>query len=568
MRLRGANYIVRILELLEAETLFAYPGGAILPIYDALATTSLDNVLVRHEQSASIAANAFGRLKGKPGFCLATSGPGATNLVTGIADAYADSVPMLAITGQVGSNLIGTDAFQETDITGICIPITKKTYLITDIKEAKDIFLDAYRVAIHDRPGPVLIDIPKDVQNAFIDLDEDWESTITPPTKNQPYSVTSSQLEEAKNMVAAAKKPLIIAGHGVLMAEAEDELREFIKRENIPVISTILGIGAVEHDNPLYFSWLGMHGMKYANLAVQKSDLIIALGIRFDDRITGKLETFAPKAKVIHVDIDPSENSKNVKANVFLHADLKRLLKECPDTRNDFNIIEREDWVEHLTELKAEYPLKEPQTDKFTEISALGIMEKQLPEDAVITTDVGQHQMWSAQYLRRMQPNHFVTSGGLGTMGFGLPAAMGAAAAKPNNEIWCVTGDGSFQMNLQELVTCVQENYPIKVLLLDNNYLGMVRQWQEAFYAKNYSGVELLNPDFVKLAEACGVKGIRATNFEELDKAVKDAKAHDGPCLIHAAVPREENVFPMVPPQTSLDDTLYYPEEEKKKQNK
>lgn len=562
MKLRGADYIVRIIELLEADTLFAYPGGAILPIYDALVGTKLKNVLVRHEQGASLAANGYARLKNKPGFCLGTSGPGATNLVTGIADAYADSIPMVAITGQVATDLIGTDAFQETDITGICAPITKKTYLIRDIKDAEATFLDAYRVAIHDRPGPVLIDIPKDVQNAFIDLPDNWESRVTPPKKNQPFSVTTAQLEEAKELVASAKKPLIIAGHGVLMAEAWNELRTFVNRENIPVISTILGIGAMEYDHPLYFSWLGMHGMKYANTAVQKADLIIALGIRFDDRITGKLDTFAPKAKVIHVDIDPSENSKNVRANVFLHADLKRLLRESPDTRNDFNKIERADWIATLTELKEKYPLKNADNDKFTEITALSVVEAKLPEDAIICTDVGQHQMWSAQYMKRMKPNHFVTSGGLGTMGFGLPAAMGAQAAEPKKEVWCITGDGSFQMNSQEMVTCVQEKWPIKILVLDNAYLGMVRQWQEQFFTKNYSGVSLLNPDFVMLAEACGVRAVKATTSEDLEKAVDMAKAHDGPVLIHACVPREENVFPMVPPGTSLSDTLYYPDKD------
>lgn len=563
MKLRGAEYIVRIMELLEAEHLFAYPGGAILPIYDALANTKMHNILVRHEQAASIAANAYGRLKGKPGFCLATSGPGATNLVTGIADAYADSVPMIAITGQVATTLIGTDAFQETDITGICAPITKKTYLITDLKDAKDIFMDAYRVSIHDRPGPVLIDIPKDVQNDFIDLPNNWEKSITPPVKNQPYSVHSYQLEEAKKLVSEAKKPLIIAGHGILMAEAWEELREFVSRENIPVISTILGIGAMEHDNPLYFSWLGMHGMKYANDAVQNCDLLIALGIRFDDRITGKLNEFAPNAKVIHGDIDRSENGKNVRTNVFLHADLKRLLRECPDTRTPQNKKYREDWINYLNALRDQYPLKVADNSKFNEISALSTLEKTLPDDVVVTTDVGQHQMWSAQYIRRIQPNHFVSSCGLGTMGFGLPAAMGAIAAKPNNEVWCISGDGSFQMNTQELMTIVQEKWPIKILLLDNTYLGMVRQWQEQFYDRNYSGVELVNPDFVKLAEAYGVKAVSAKTLSEFDDAVAMAKAEDGPFLIHAMVHREENVFPMVPPQVSLSDTLYYPEDKK-----
>lgn len=559
MKLRGADYIVRIIELLEADYLFAYPGGAILPIYDALAKTSLNNVLVRHEQAASLAANSYGRLKNKPGFCLSTSGPGATNLVTGIADAYADSVPMIAITGQVATTLIGSDAFQETDITGICIPITKKTYLITDISQTASVFLDAYRVAIHDRPGPVLIDIPKDVQNAEIELADDWEKSIVAPQRNQPYNVHRDELEAARVLTKDAKTPLIIVGHGVLMAEAWDELRDFVKREQIPTISTILGIGALEHDNPLYYSWLGMHGMKYANEAVQKADVIIALGIRFDDRITGKLDEFAPNAKIIHVDIDESENSKNVNADVFLHADLKRLLAECPDTRTAENKISREEWIAHLDEQRGQYPLKKADYSKFTEISALSLLEEQLPSSAVISTDVGQHQMWSAQYLRRLEPNHFVSSCGLGTMGFGLPGAMGAQAAKPDNEVWCITGDGSFQMNIQELITCVQEKWPIKILLLDNTYLGMVRQWQEQFYERNYSGVELTNPDFLKVAEAYHIKGVCATTVEEMKAAVKQAQETDGPFFIHARVPREENVFPMVAPQTSLSETIYYP---------
>lgn len=560
MKLRGAEFIVRIIELLEADYLFAYPGGAILPIYDALASTSLNTVLVRHEQGASLAANAYGRIAMKPGFCLSTSGPGATNLVTGIADAYADSIPMVAITGQVATTLIGSDAFQETDITGVCIPITKKTYLIKDLKDAIHIFMDAYRVSIHDRPGPVLVDIPKDVQNAFIELPDNWEESVKPPQKNQPYQVKREELAAAKELTSKAKKPLIIAGHGVLMAEAWDELREFVSRENIPVISTILGIGAMEHDNPLYFSWLGMHGMKYANDAVQDCDLLIALGIRFDDRITGKLDQFAPNAKVIHCDIDMSENSKNVRTDVFLHADLKRLLKECPDTRTPDNKSLREDWIEYLNGQREKYPLKKADFNEWNEITAISVVEKSLPDDAIICTDVGQHQMWSAQYFQRMKPNHFVSSCGLGTMGFGLPAAMGAQAAAMDKEVWCVSGDGSFQMNVQELMTCVQEKWPIKILLLDNAYLGMVRQWQEQFYDRNYSGVNLQNPDFVKLANSFYIKSVKASNTEELEAAVKEAQATDGPFLIHAVVPKEENVFPMVPPMASLSDTMYYPQ--------
>lgn len=562
MKLRGAEFIVRIIELLEADYLFAYPGGAILPIYDALANTSLNTVLVRHEQGASLAANAYGRIAMKPGFCLSTSGPGATNLVTGIADAYADSIPMLAITGQVATTLIGSDAFQETDITGICIPITKKTYLLKSLDEAIEVFLDAYRVTIHDRPGPVLIDIPKDVQNAEIELPDDWEEQVKPPVKNQPYQVHREDLFAAKDLLSQAKKPLIIAGHGILMAEAWDELREFVSDENIPVVSTILGIGAMEHDNPLYFSWLGMHGMKYANDAVQECDLLIALGIRFDDRITGKLDEFAPNAKVIHCDIDVSENSKNVPTDVFLHADLKRLLDECPDTRTSENKAWREDWVSHLHGLKEKYPLRKANFSQWNEVTALSVLEEKLPDDAIICTDVGQHQMWSAQYLRRMQPNHFVSSCGLGTMGFGLPAAMGAQAAAMDKQVWCVSGDGSFQMNVQELMTCVQEKWPIKILLLDNAYLGMVRQWQEQFYEKNYSGVNMQNPDFVKLANSFHIPAVKATDVDELKEAVKTAQVTDGPFLIHAIVPKEENVFPMVPPQTSLSETMYYPKTE------
>ncbi len=560
MKMRGAEYIVRMIELLEADTLFAYPGGAILPIYDALASTSLNNVLVRHEQGASLAANAFGRVMGKPGFCLATSGPGATNLVTGIADAYADSVPMIAITGQVATTLIGSDAFQETDITGICIPITKKTYLITDINNAKDAFLDAYKVSIHGRPGPVLIDIPKDVQNAEIELSDNWESDIVIPKRERTFNVHREQLFEAREILAAAKKPLIIAGHGVLLAEASKELREFVTRENIPSISTIMGIGALQDNDPLYFSWLGMHGMKYANDAVQNSDLIIAMGIRFDDRITGKLDEFAPNAKVIHVDIDESENNKNVRTDLFLHADLKRLLAECPDTTTDENKTVREDWVSFLTSEKNKYPLKTPDFKKLTEISAIAKLEQAMSKDAFICTDVGQHQMWAAQYMTRLNPNHFVSSCGLGTMGFGLPAAMGIQAGFPDHEVWCITGDGSIQMNIQELVTFAQEGYPIKILLLENTYLGMVRQWQEQFYAKNYSGVELLNPDFKLLAEAFGVKSARVDNMEDFEVALKTARETDGPFLLHAMVPREENVFPMVPPMKSLSETMYYPE--------
>jgi acetolactate synthase-1/2/3 large subunit len=564
IKLRGAEYIVKIIELLGAKDLFAYPGGAILPIYDALAFSKLNNVLVRHEQGASFMANGYARVAGEPGFCLATSGPGATNLVTGIADAYADSVPMIAITGQVKLDLIGTDAFQETDITGICIPITKKTYLITRLEDAENIFRDAYQTAISGRPGPVLIDVPRSVQGEFVSLDEDWESKFVKPTAIPVQAYSKADIANAVQLLAAAKKPLIIAGHGVLLSKAWNEVRAFVAQEQIPVVSTILGIGALEHNDPLYFQWLGMHGMKYSNQAVQEADLIVAWGIRFDDRITGRLDDFAPNAKILHVDIDKSEQGKNVKTACFIHGDLKLAIQDIGTTKNASNSIDRAAWLTHLNQLKNEYPLQQVDFAKFGEATAIKVLEEALSDDAIISTDVGQHQMWTAQYCLNLKPNHFLTSGGLGSMGFGLPAAMGAQAARLNHEVWCITGDGSFQMNLQELITCVQEGWPVKVLLLDNNYLGMVRQWQEQFYAKNYSGVELLNPDFVKLSEAFGVKAVEATNTEELRAAVQLAQNTKGPFLIHARVLKEDNVLPMVAPGASLSETIYYPVKTKK----
>ncbi len=564
MILRGADYVVKILEVLDAGHLFAYPGGAILPIYDALAYTKLNCVLVRHEQAASFAAQGYARtLVRKPGFCLSTSGPGATNLVTGIADAYADSIPMIAITGQVPTNLIGTDAFQETDITGICLPFTKKTYILKDLSKAEDIFREAYELSINGRPGPVLIDIPKDVQNAEIEVDDDWEEKFVQPVFQSINNVAPTAIDKAIDLLIGAKNPLIMAGHGVLLGDAQEELRKFMKTEQIPAISTILGIGALEHDNPLYFSWLGMHGMKYANEAVQEADLILALGIRFDDRITGKLETFAPNAHIIHVDIDESEGSKNVPTKAFLNADVKEVLNMLPSTITKKNRFYREDWIDHLNQKRNKYPLQKPDHNVFNMMTALDMLNKYAGEDLIVATDVGQHQMWAAQYMRKMKPNHFLTSGGLGSMGFGLPAAMGAKAAQPNKPVWCVSGDGSFQMNLQEMITLVQERWNVRILLLNNTYLGMVRQWQEQFYERNYSGVDVVNPDYTKLAEAYGIKCRTVSNAKDYMAALEEADKVEGPFLIHAQVVKEDKVLPMVPPMAGLDDTLYYTDIEK-----
>ncbi len=566
IQLTGAEYIVKILELLKADPLFAYPGGAVLPIYDALAHSNIKSVLVRHEQAASFAAQGFARTKvNKPGFCLSTSGPGATNLVTGIADAYADSIPMIAITGQVASNLIGSDAFQETDITGLCLPITKKTYILKDLSQAAQIFKEAYEITINGRKGPVLIDIPKDIQNAEIALEDNWEEQFEQPSYKALYNAHPPAIDKAIDLMCKSKKPLVIAGHGILLSDACEELRKFLEEEHFPCISTILGIGAVPNDHPLYFSWLGMHGMKYANDAVQECDLLIALGIRFDDRITGKLETFAPNAKIIHVDIDESEGSKNVPTNVFIHADLKTLLKGFPKTSTSTNVDWRKDWVIELEQKKADYPLKKAEANRFTMINTLEYLNDNSPKDTFVVTDVGQHQMWASQYMQNIAPNHFITSGGLGSMGFGLPAAMGVQAGNLDSEVWCISGDGSFQMNLQELIVLVQEQWPVKILILDNTYLGMVRQWQEQFFDKNYSGVELVNPDYLKMAKAYGIESARVQNMDEYSKAVETAQYHNGPFLIHALVEKEENVFPMVPPQASLSDTMYYPENKEKK---
>lgn len=562
VKLRGANYIVRILELLEIKDIFAYPGGQILPLYDAIPFSSMRHILVRHEQAAAFAAEGYARVTGKPGVCLATSGPGATNLVTGIADAWADSIPMIALTGQVGLHLIGTDAFQETDSTGICGPITKKTFLLKHLNDAKKILIESYRISMTGRPGPVLIDIPKSIQESFIELDEGWENDVKVPKIERISNIDQAQMDKAIDLLKSAKKPLIIAGHGNLLSESWEEIRDFVKKEHIPAVSTILGIGIFESSDPLYFSWLGMHGMKYANDAVQNADVIMALGIRFDDRITFKLDKFAPNAKIIHVDIDKSEYGKNVPTHSFIHSDLKVFFQNVPSSISEENKADRVAWVDHLQGLRKRFPIKPANTSKFDMITALSVLKEKLPEDAIVTTDVGQHQMWSSQYIDKIKPNHFLTSAGLGAMGFGFPAAMGAQCAKLDTEVWSISGDGGFQMNLQELITLVQDNFPVKVLILDNNYLGMVRQWQEQFYKRNYSGVDLLNPDFVKLVEAYHIPAVLAENAEDFEAAIIQAQNHKGPFVIHAKVLKEENVLPMVAPGTSLSDTIYYPEDQ------
>ena len=554
----GAKLVLECLDLLDSGTIFGYPGGAVLPLYDALNDSQVKTVLVRHEQGAALAANGYGRVTGLPGFCVSTSGPGGTNLVTGIADAFADSVPMLAITGQVGSGLIGTSAFQEVDITGIAMPITKGTFLIRSIEEIPEVLTKAYHLALEGRKGPVLIDIPKDIQAGEAQIPADWKTHFQKPRPDQVVQIDKSEWDKALELGQAAQKPLIIAGQGVYLSDAVDEVRDFVEKEQIPLISTIHGIGILEHDHEMNFGWLGMHGMYYANIAVQECDLIIALGIRFDDRITGKLDTFAPKAKVVHIDIDPAENAKLVAPLSFIHSDLKYALQHWPTTLNEQNQSHRMVWQSYLDDLRRQYPLYNAlNTERFTQIAALQVLNQYMDPDAYIATDVGQHQMWAGQYLNLKQ-RRFITSGGSGTMGFCLPAAMGIQEARPEEEVWAISGDGSFMMNLQEMMTCVQENYPIKILVLDNAYLGMVRQWQEQFYKNRLNGVNLSNPDFSVLAKAFGMPTFQVHSEEDLATAIEQAQAIQGPVLIHAVVVKDDKVLPMVPPGKSLSETLYY----------
>ncbi len=553
MKMTGAQILVECIKKEGVDVIFGYPGGAILPVFDALYDADIKLVLVRHEQGASHMADAVGRTTGKPGVVMATSGPGATNLVTGIATAFMDSAPMVAITGQVRSYLIGNDAFQEADVIGITRPITKHNYLIKDVKDIARITKEAFYIAKTGRPGPVLIDFPIDISQHVAEFE--YPKKVSIRGYNPPKAANPQNVDAAIEIIQKSKKPVLYVGHGAIISNAAKELYNFAKKSNIPVTTTLLGLGAYPEDDTLSLKMLGMHGTYYANHAVQESDCLIAVGARFDDRVTGKVSEFATKAKKIHLDIDPSSVSKNVEVDCYVIGDAKQILSEMTKKIKKLKI---NPWHKQLNEWKTKHPLKYTQGEKEQLKSQYVIEEitKRCDRGTVVTTEVGQHQMWTAQFWNYTKPRTNVTSGGLGTMGFGFPAAIGAAFAKPGKDVWCIAGDGSIQMNIQELATAVDHELPVKIAILDNNYLGMVRQWQEIFYDKRYSYSYIPGPDYVKLAESYGALGLRATKKHEVPEIIKQAQEYKGPVILHFKVQQEDNVYPMVPAGKSNSEMI------------
>ena len=557
MKLKGSEIICESLLREGVDVLFGHPGGAILPFYDALwAYPQLRHILVRHEQSAAHAADGYARITGKPGVCVATSGPGATNLITGIMGAKADSIPLVAITGQVARAAMGTEAFQECDICSIASVCTKRTFLVMSANDLARTVREAFRIAQEGRPGPVLIDVPRDVQ-----LEEAEFEYPTPAAVSEP--VLSDELMEnihkAAELMNQAERPVIIAGHGIVNSRAFDELLALAERSGIPVINTLLGISGFPRNHPQSLGMLGMHGMYWCNMVVDQADVLIGLGMRFDDRVTGRVSGFAPHARIIHLDIEATQVGRIVPAEVPLVGDARPVLQALTPL---VERVERPEWMATIASLRAQHPsLAVPASDALLPQQVLMEMNEAIQRDdnAVVVTGVGQHQMWAAQYLFLDQPNSFVTSGGLGAMGFEVPAALGAQVGRPDATVWSVAGDGGFQMTLQELVTAVQEKLPIKIAIFNNGYLGMVRQWQEMFFEGHLKEVPMPGPDYVKLANAYDIPALRVEHQEDVADALRQAQEYDGPFLIEFVVERETNVFPMVPPGGSLADTLEDP---------
>ena len=549
--IKGARILLECLSRLGIKEIFGYPGGAVIPIYDELYSfKDIKHYFARHEQGAVHEADGYARSTGKVGVCLATSGPGATNLVTGIMTAHMDSIPLLAITGQVTSTLLGKDAFQESDIVGITVPITKNNYLVQDIRELPRILKEAYYIASTGRPGPVLVDIPRDIQLEEIPYDEFkklYEQEFELEGYNPVYEGHKGQIKTAIKMIKDSKKPLIIAGAGILKGHAYDELKEFVDKTNIPVAMTLLGLGSFPGNHELALGMIGMHGTTYANYAANEADLVIAAGMRFDDRVTGNPLKFLPNANIIHIDIDPAEIGKNKLIDVPIVGDLKNVLAEL---NRKIPKLSHTKWLDEVAKLKKKYSLtfRKTEEDILIPQEILFEINKLTKGEVIVATDVGQHQMWSAQFIKFNNPYSILTSGGAGTMGFGLPAAIGAQVANPDKKVLAIVGDGGFQMTFQELMMVKEYNLPVKIFIINNSYLGMVRQWQELFNDRRYSSVDLsYNPDFIKIGEAYGIKSIQLKTKKDLKKHLKKILESNEAVLVECIVEKEENVYPMIP---------------------
>jgi acetolactate synthase I/II/III large subunit len=559
MKRTGAQIIWESLVREGVTDVFGYPGGAILPAYDAMLDFPIRHILVRHEQGATHMADGYARASGRVGVAVATSGPGATNMVTGIATAMLDSSPIVCITGQVGSKVIGSDAFQETDITGVTLPITKHNYLVTRADEVAPAIREAFEVAKSGRPGPVLVDITKDAQQSSCEFD--WDAAVPmPPAFRPDLSPARADYQQAIDLINGARRPLILAGHGITMSGAMDRVRAFAELADVPVTSTLLGIGSFPASHPLDLGMMGMHGEAWVNMAIQEADLLIALGMRFDDRVTGNVKTYALNARKIHVDIDAAEINKNVKVDVGLVGDLGHVLEELmPGVQRG----DRAEWIAYIRELRGGSAVRDirnmPDSGHLYAAHVIHDLWHATKGEAVVVTDVGQHQMWEAQYYRHEKPRTLITSGGLGTMGFALPAAVGAKVARPDAEVWVVAGDGGFQMTMAELGTIAQEHIDVKVAIINNGYLGMVRQWQEFFYERRYAATPLINPDFAKIAEAYGLQGRTVTQRADVIPTVEEARSRRGTVVIDFRVEQEDSVYPMVPAGADLHAMIRRP---------
>jgi acetolactate synthase-1/2/3 large subunit len=559
MELTGAQIMMEVLKEEGVDTIFGFPGGAVIDIYDELAKTDIDHILVRHEQGAVHAADGYARAGGKTGVCLVTSGPGATNTVTGIASAYMDSIPMVIFTGQVPTQLIGNDAFQEVDIVGITRPCTKHNYLVQSIEEFPKIIKEAFYLAKSGRPGPVLVDIPKDITKISMDYQSLEEVRLK--SYNPTYNPNMKQLRKVIGLIEQSKRPVIFAGGGIILSQAAAELTQFAQKTQIPVTTSLMGLGAFPGTDPLWLGMIGMHGTYRANMSTGACDLLISIGVRFDDRVTGKTDAFAAQAKIVHIDIDPTSIRKNIPVTIPIVGDCKislNHLNELIDQTDLGDVAQkRQNWLAQIEEWKNTTPLAYKQEDTIKPQYVVEKLYELTQGEAIITTEVGQNQMWAAQYYHFDRPNHFITSGGLGCMGFGLPAAIGAQKACPDKLVVDIAGDGSIQMNIQEMATAVQSGLPVKVVILNNAYLGMVRQWQELFYDKRYActGMDCA-PDFVKLAEAFGAVGLRASKPQEVEAVLKEGLSVSGPVIMDFKVDREESVYPMVPAGAPITEML------------